>query len=684
MKYTNKLLLFTFVILNLSTYTLSMSISKDKAQVDLSINSERKHHSKAHARTSAESQLGQDAPKADTAAASNATQVLVLTGMVNATTITPFAVKPITTFNASENSLTNSLYKDLNKSYVHQDINTFKASNRNWNNNKLFEKQIEDIYQILIYRENKALTPYGARSSIELFTSQFDACDGDKDQILNLTEFTSCMQKDAFLKSLPITLPQYATHPHYAYSNSTGYYGVLYNLLDTYKLNYLNFHDYMTLRLYVFSWKKCSVSGPFIEETSFECAIEIASGWKTMSRNTARNIYSIALELSNTKTQRNLDFISYVVLAQAIRLYGKINNKEDSDATKLEFNLALDSNYLPARYNEKIIDQIFQLVSDSNNQNEGIDIHSFIFYDTILRLFDANPNPTLRWNLNFTEFKYVFDYNIFPSSILSEIQKIPQNNITTQSYNMFIYLNHPQYNQEADHFLKFIEKKKSEGQNSIEASITAKTADLPPFNLDTTAKWLFNIIDNDGNGLINFYDWGSFMQIGYIFQKADPYNKGKVVAGNLYDKFSSYSDFPTISSEIRERGKRFNLLPQDTYVDFMRALTVLKIDDIINANTRRVDPSTLNEIDMKYVLNACNLGTVNDILINKCLRGVDVNNVPKYDWECSFIEATKGVLSYLESSAAYNFQKSNNITLANTVFVNVDPQLSTPAAAPAA
>jgi len=162
----------------------------------------------------------------------------------------------------------------------------------------------------------------------------------------------------------------------------------------------------------------------------------------------------------------------------------------------------------------------------------------------------------------------------------------------------------------------------------------------------------------------------------YLFQKFDVYNKGRLVAGDLYEKFTTYADLPSVSYQTRERAKRFNLFPQDIFIDLNRVVLILRIDDIINANVRRVDPTTLYEVELKRIFINVGYGQVPDAYLNKCLRGVDDNNVPKYDWECAFIQGTVAILNYLESSNSYLTMKLNNITLANTVFVNIDPQIA--------
>lgn len=129
----------------------------------------------------------------------------------------------------------------------------------------------------------------------------------------------------------------------------------------------------MILRLMVFSWKHCSVQGPFIEESNFEFAIEVSSGYRTLSKIAARRIFNLELELSNLESIRNFDFITFLYLSLSLRLYGNINGKEDGDITRTEFNTALDNYILYSRYSQIVIDQLFGLVNEKTILNQGID-----------------------------------------------------------------------------------------------------------------------------------------------------------------------------------------------------------------------------------------------------------------------------------------------------------------------
>ena len=71
-----------------------------------------------------------------------------------------------------------------------------------------------------------------------------------------------------------------------------------------------------------------------------------------MARNQARALFDNALSFS-ASVNRQMDFIIFSDLALSVRLYAKINRKEDNLASTNEMNLALDNNILPERFNQK-------------------------------------------------------------------------------------------------------------------------------------------------------------------------------------------------------------------------------------------------------------------------------------------------------------------------------------------
>ena len=52
--------------------------------------------------------------------------------------------------------------------------------------------------------------------------------------------------------------------------------------------------------------------------------------------------------------------------------------------------------------------------------------------------------------------------------------------------------------------------------------------------------------------------------------------------------------------------------------------------------------------------------------MTKCARGKDSNGIPKYDWECSIINAIDRALSYLENTRDLKDMKSHGFNLTYT------------------
>merc|ERR1712222_214037 len=148
-----------------------------------------------------------------------------------------------------------------------------------------------------------------------------------------------------------------------------------------------------------------------------------------------------------------MDFIIFSDLALSVRLYGKINRKEDNVASTNEFNLALDNSILPERFNQKTIEYLFKLANDNTNGNSlGIDVISFCFYDLWLKIFDENARKT-RHYLNVAEFIKANSNVLFPKNMAGSIKLIPQNTLSAASYNMFEDLN-KKLKPEDNHFMK--------------------------------------------------------------------------------------------------------------------------------------------------------------------------------------------------------------------------------------
>ena len=367
--------------------------------------------------------------------------------------------------NSTSNSSKTKLRSRLSANIYHQ-LNTtmvirknlppkeFIKAIRNWDY-KLLDKQIETIYEELKLVSDPTIRSLPIRGFINYFLNNYEACDKDGDNVLNVKEFTECMITDKYFKQLII--PNQQTASFIKYTNPSEFYQAIFWLLDEHNNNFLNFHDYMLLRLIIFSLKSCSVISPSIDMNHFSCSIERASGLKSFKKLNYRNLFIFGLEISNNESLRNLDFVSYLFITMSLRLYGKINGKRDADINLNEMKLAIDNNLLPSRYSRDIIDQYFRLIA-RNNQKEGIDYRTFTFFDFSLRLFTV-ANSTRPYYLSSNDFLKVLKKNYFPAAILQIIKKLPQIALTPASFKMQITWNISKLYKEEDYLMKFVEIK---------------------------------------------------------------------------------------------------------------------------------------------------------------------------------------------------------------------------------
>lgn len=555
-----------------------------------------------------------------------------------------------------------------------KDTNEFFHDHNSFIANKLLDKQIIEIFNI--FRTKKFITTrYDLRGAIEFFLNDFEKCSPNKTYVMDEEQFGNCMSTDPSFKRIIPTPEKYASFEGYSDpkdTNFTQFKKLVFKSINKMNEDYLNFYEYLMLRLIVYSWWKCSVNGPYLDEAGFECAIDIVGDWRSLDRSAARNIYYLAIKLSpNAGKTRFIDFINFIYLATSIRTFGSINLKEDSDATKAEFNNALDNNILPMRYNQKVIDDFFKLVNEEENPGQGIDVLTFWYFDSILRIFmDDEPGPR-KWVADLPRFTKVLNSKFMPQQFIKYVKLIPQYNLTEEAYHMELF-NNPRYFRSEETFLKFPKFLQKET-----ASVNEKLMqDLKPaYNEASTYERVFKVLDADEDGLINFYDFGLFVQVLTIYQEADDHNKGRVVAGELLEKFSTTNNLITLSSKFHEKARRFGLIHQDTYFDVYHALVLMKMDEIAYHYARKENPTLILEIELKQILQRIGMANIPDGQLSTCIRGDGGNNLHKYDWECALMIALRNTLDYIERTDDLVKLKKNNISLMMNTYVNVDPKL---------
>merc|ERR1711957_733429 len=92
---------------------------------------------------------------------------------------------PVAAFKApyKNDTLSKSSYRDINNTFVKQDVSVFLPNMRKWDF-KLLDHQIQDIAEQMNYRQEYGHTQEGLRAFIRFFINYFEACDKDGDNQL--------------------------------------------------------------------------------------------------------------------------------------------------------------------------------------------------------------------------------------------------------------------------------------------------------------------------------------------------------------------------------------------------------------------------------------------------------------------------------------------------------------------
>ena len=545
----------------------------------------------------------------------------------------------------------------VNNSIQAADMKDFKVLNLNSKFHALFDKQLEEIF--LIFKNKKMAGVTDFRSAFALFIKNFNECDKDHDLLLSKKEFSACMTADPYLSV--IQAPAHTFSVMRNFTNGTAYNNDIFDFANNYDLNGLNFYDYVVMRLFAFAWRKCTVSNKFMDESTFECAIDITSGTRAHNAHTLRNIFQLGLKLSNSKSMpvRTFDFLTYFALASSIKLYGKTNAKENNDATISEFNTALDTNQLPTRYNQDVITQIFRLTHRDSAAKNGLDLFTFVYYDHFLKLFYQGASEN-RWTINAKEFSKICASWLFPKSIFSYMTQVPTANYTSHDYNLRAHINDNQLDEE-ENFGKFPEMKSE-----------LKRYNNTGYNTASVDGRIFKLLDSNNNNVLTYYDFANFVQTMTLYAKTDARDADRVIVSDLASAFTGYSALPIYSTEFRARSNRFNLIDSDLYMDPFFALAITRMDDVVHHYLRRSDTTTVKELELHLILNKMNLKNFPAAYLTKCTRGKDVNGIPKYDWECAISTAITKALKFLEHSRDLKDIKSHGFNLTYTQYGYAD------------
>lgn len=610
--------------------------------------------------------------------------------------------------------LSNETYRPLDSSEVYKYL-------QNWDFN-LLKHELQDIFQWMLFKENGRVDQNSLRIFYELFVSQFKSCDISNNNMLSFVEYLGCIKNNTEFRYIK---PAYSNYTALTPNSTTSqfFYNFLFFILDSNNDQSLNFHEYMKLNLYAFSWKYCSVFANYVTESEFECAMQIAAQLNIANGNKLKVLYNFWIDLANNQNLRFLDFSYFVMLADSVRLHSLINLKKDDDATRREVDLAMDQGILPNRYNIDIIQSLFDLVEQSGRSNSGFDLFTFVFYDYYLRMFFSFSQER-PYFLSIAEFASTVSSDLFSNRTRAEMILSPTYNLTGDSYNQFAFANITTFFSDNDFFFKFsqVESKdqsvlnkvnnqkaelnnknmkaneRKKGHTKFHVKMRTMTNSKNKYIEDSfgpklqaslihsfenrynitspyisTLNNFFNLLDSKQIGYLSFYDFANFVQLGYIFENTDRQLLGTVTNDKLYDKLNSGLNFPSIGFRVSKRSYRLNEFEEDLPFDLFTFITVMKLDDLVGYYLADAQTTLIKEVDLRILLNKSNMGMLPNNLLDQCLRGLNSGQLPMYDWECAFKFGIKGNLNFYRDMNNRQNVRLNKLPMTNTALFQINP-----------
>jgi len=596
--------------------------------------------------------------------------------------------------------------KGANQTYTLLDSDRVVTYFQNWDYN-LLSSELQDIFQWMIFKQNGRVDQDSLRIFYEMFVSQFKACDENRNNLLDFSEFLGCVKNNTEFRFVKPAFNNFTALTPNA-TTSEWFYDFLYFILNSSKDPGLNFHSYMKLNLYAYSWKKCSVFAPYITESSFECAMEIAAQLNVPNGNKLRQLYNFWVDTANNQNLRFLDFSYFIMLANSVRIYSKVNFKKDDDLTQKELELAMDQGMLPSRYNMDTIQHFYDLIEKDSKGNNGFDLFTFVYYDYYLRLFNSYglERP---YFLNLNEFALVIDSYLFSNRTRAEIELSPAYNMTWDTYNQYGFANMSKFFKDENFFFKFSQVETEESSKLFKSNESYKKSQVKIrmrskskvknryiediFGPHVKASFIhtfdhrynisreygkliasfFNLLDTRQQGYINFYDFANFVQLGYVFNHIDNQLKGTVTNDELYDRINSGFHFPSVGKRVIKRIYRLNEYEENLPFDFYSFVTIMKVDDLIMHYFSEAKNTLISEVEMKKLLSKTNMRFVPDHILNRCLRGTNSVQIPLYDWECAFKYGLSGNLRFFRDMNNRQVSKLSKLRITNTAIYNINP-----------
>lgn len=495
------------------------------------------------------------------------------------------------------------------------------------------KKDLEMIYSKLSNSEKEANIDFKTK-----YEEAFKTCDINNNGELSQEEFVNCttINKEHFDNIIPQIKNQKLIKNNlilHGMKNKEDYASRLYELFvpKTYKIDY---YVYMTIVLYNYAIKKCQNAPYFLYEKKFECLIQEVVPYRTLSHGTMKQLFNFCLKMSPSPEKREVDMPTFILVSLSVRLFGKINARNNYAVSKTEMINAAENGRLPVRYNEDIINNMFELT----DRNKLIDIHSFVFYDIILKIYKSYESGRKN-KLNLDEFKMSLKHIFFPRRYMKILK---HKDFVFKIIKMI---------EEMKKKEKYEKKKKTSTKDNIVAEKQEKVSTNTTNTNVTIADLSFKIMSYYHKGYITFIEYAKFFRFYFFYSEIDYYRIGKVKIWKIQSRLLSKKRLIEVDKKFVAGVENFGDVDHNLFTSPFYSFALVEGENFLQ-DDHLTKPGPVYNPKVQSLVKLSKLKKLFKVLnipYDKYRRykRCESDDQKNYDWVCSRSVGFSFVLSFL-------------------------------------
>jgi hypothetical protein len=475
---------------------------------------------------------------------------------------------------------------------------------------KLSKGEAEQIFTFSDKNKNDLLEQSEWEGFASLFVFPFEACDKSGDYLLSEEEFRDCYEADPSSKVIRFR-NKYETMKYSELMSSASVKGK----------NVINFFEYLFIRRAMFGWKECHSDPKYINQLTFNCAIQTVIPNKYLTKLDLLKIYKVGLKLSNEPGVSELDFLSYTRVLFYTYMFSILGEPSDTMVVdKYQFLKNVKDGRAQVWLSDNDVNLLYGLIS-MNPKGSPMNFETFCFFFNIHRLF-MKYSTTKDQLINQEELMRLLNDTSMPYAIVKSIDTALTGFEEKDYQEVTMVLQRMRLN-EKDYYYSFLEQNVISPVTGIPQSPGNFSLYELPINTKSREAFFtihcgFDKVFWDKSIFFRAFLWANL----YTELKED--NKYLLPVSRILTNLPNTYEIanPPIGQLFREDYSIFKNFPQDLSMDILAFSTLENY--IYKFQLHQVNKDELvNETVLKIILKDYGMINMPDTVIDLAKKGSD-------------------------------------------------------------